>query len=119
MGVGGASCSPAAEEHFGSWANDARLGQVSPAGKIAREILPYVVILWATFVLICGPVETMSHTADGGGAIEAGAAICAITVAHLIRVASGRIRPLLRRVLKLAPIYLGSLRSGPSDAPYD
>lgn len=70
-----------------------------------------MVIFWATFALLCSP-ETMSHSPeDGGAAIEAGTAICAITVAHLIRVASGRHQPLLRWVFKFAPVYLGSLNT--------
>ena len=65
-----------------------------------------MVILWATFALLGSPLETASHTTDdGGAAIEAGTAICVITVAHLLRVAWGRLRPRLWRVFELAPAY--------------
>lgn len=83
------------------------------SGKIAREILTFVVILWAVCALLGSPLEPVSHTAANGEvAIEAGTALCAITVAHLLRVTSGRIRPLLRRVFELAPIYPGFVYPG-------
>ena len=69
-----------------------------------------MVILWATFALLGSPLDTVPHTAaDGESVIEAGTGICAITAAHLLRVASGRTRPLLRRVFEFTPVYPGIL----------
>jgi hypothetical protein len=92
---------------LGSRANDARLSEMGSARNIARGVLPYVVIIWATLALLGSSHENGTHSAaDAGAAIEAGAGICgAVTMAHLLRVGSGRIRPLVRRVFKRTPGY--------------
>lgn len=54
--------------------------------KIARELLPLVVIAWATFVILGGAVETGKHgsVADEGSMKTAGLGFCAITLAIVL-----------------------------------
>ena len=70
---------------------------------MAREILTYVVMLWATFALLGGALESPQNAFvdEGGTAIHAGVGICAVTIACVASVAKlggGRIRRLLRRI---------------------
>ena len=88
--------------------------------NIARELLPYVVLVWATFALLGGTMKHAEHTGavdegpDAEFAIEAGAGLCAITTAYLLKAAAGRIRPLLRRFFRLArPLLVPSAAPGP------
>lgn len=69
---------------------------------MAREILPYVVMIWATFALLGGALEsTQNDVADqGGAAMHAGIGVCAVTIACIAgaaKLGGGRIRGLLRR----------------------
>lgn len=82
---------------------------------IARELLPYVVMFWATFALLGGALEHTKHVEheDGRAAAQAVVGLCTITVACAIKAAVGRIRPLLRRIFKLSsprPASLGGRR---------
>lgn len=51
--------------------------------KIAREILPLVVIAWATFVILGGAMKAVETggSPDEGAAISAGLGLCAVSVA--------------------------------------
>jgi hypothetical protein len=71
---------------------------------MARELLPYIVMLWATFALLGGALEnSQTATADEGrAALSAGVGICVITVACVATVTVDRLRPLLRRILVLS-----------------
>lgn len=70
---------------------------------MARELLPYVVMFWATFALLGGALEHTKHVEDedGRAAAQAGVGLCTIIVACAIKAAVGRIRPLVRRIFKL------------------
>lgn len=80
-------------------------------------------MFWATFALLGGALEHTkeagSPSVAGGGAdaefvVEAGAGLCAITAAYLFTTAAGRIRPLLRRIFKLArPLSVPFTGPGP------
>ena len=80
---------------------------------IARELLPYVVILWATFALLGGALETTQQSdAEGGYAVVGtGMGICAVTLACVAQSAMPRIRSLLRRAFSLS--YLRAAFYGP------
>jgi hypothetical protein len=63
--------------------------------RIACEILPLVVLAWATFAILGGPLKTVEH---GGMAYDespatAGLGICAVTVALVLRTGVRRILP--------------------------
>jgi hypothetical protein len=51
--------------------------------KIAREILPLVVIAWATFVILGGAMKAVETggSPHEGAAISAGLGLCAVSVA--------------------------------------
>lgn len=51
--------------------------------KIARELLPLVVIAWATFVILGGALKAVeeSGSPDESAAMSAGLGLCAVTVA--------------------------------------
>lgn len=77
-------------------------------------------MFWATFALLGGALEHAKYTGgtDGGAdvefAAEAGAGLCAITAAYLFKAAAGRIRPLLRRLFRLArPLSVPVTTPGP------
>lgn len=78
------------------------------ARDIARELLPYVVMLWATFALLDGALEdSRTIGADEGRvAVSAEVGICAITMVCAATVVVARILPLLRRGFKLGPLRL-------------
>lgn len=85
---------------------------MNSARNIARELLPYVVIVWATLALLGGALKEAEHTGavEGGPdaelVMEAGASLCAMMAAYLVKVAAERIRPLLRRFSRLARALL-------------
>jgi hypothetical protein len=51
--------------------------------KIARELLPLVVIAWATFVILGGALKAVERggSPDEGAAMSAGLGLCAVSVA--------------------------------------
>lgn len=64
--------------------------------KIAREVLPLVVIAWATFVILGGALKAVekSGAPDEGATVSSGLGLCAVTVAAVL--GSGlvkRVRP--------------------------
>lgn len=71
--------------------------------NIARELLPYVVVLWATFALLGGAMKPAEHVEASGGdaVVKAGIGLCAISVAYLLKTAGERVRPFLRRIFSL------------------
>lgn len=74
------------------------------ARDIARELLPYVVVLWATFALLGGALEnSRSAEAESGSvAVKSGIGLCAITVACIVRGTAERIRPLRWRIFEFS-----------------
>ncbi len=68
--------------------------------EIARELLPLVVVAWATFAILGGAVETGEHgsTADEGFAKTTGLGFCAVTLAIVL---SDGLRKIRRRPQKL------------------
>ncbi len=65
--------------------------------KIARELLPLVVVAWATFAILGGAGEHGS-AADEGSAKTAGLGFCAVTLAILL---SDGLRKIRRRPERL------------------
>ena len=67
---------------------------------MVRELLPYVVMIWATFALLGGALESAQNAVsdESGAAIHAGVGICAVTIACVAKLGGGRIRTLLRRI---------------------
>jgi hypothetical protein len=59
---------------------------VLAARNIARELLPLVVVAWATLAILGGAVETGEHgsAADEGSMKTAGLGLCAITLAIVL-----------------------------------
>jgi hypothetical protein len=73
------------------------------ARKIARELLPLVVIAWATFVILGGALEVVEHNSagDNGSAAASGLGLCALSTALIMRVRSvWAVRPVLRIFVK-------------------
>jgi hypothetical protein len=71
--------------------------------NIARELLPYVVLIWATFALLGGALEPAEgfEAPNGGAVAETGLGLCVLGVAYLLK-AAVRVRPLLRHVFSQA-----------------
>ncbi len=67
---------------------------VSVTRNIARELLPLVVIAWATLAILGGAVEAGERggAADGGSAQTAGLGLCAITLAIVLAYGLRKIR---------------------------
>lgn len=51
--------------------------------KIAREILPFVVIVWATFVILGGAMKAVEKggSPEEGASVSAGLGLCAVSAA--------------------------------------
>lgn len=67
--------------------------------KIAREILPLVVIAWATFVILGGAMKAVETggSPDEGAAMSAGLGLCAVSVAAVFGTGlAKRFRPAAR-----------------------
>lgn len=66
--------------------------------KIARELLPLVVIAWATFVILGGALKAVekSGSPDESAAVSAGLGLCAVTVAAVLGGLVKRVIPKLR-----------------------
>lgn len=67
--------------------------------EIAREVLPLVVIAWATFVILGGALKAVekSGSPDEGAAVSAGLGLCAVSVAAVLSTGlAKRVRPALR-----------------------
>lgn len=74
------------------------------ARKVAREVLPLIVLVWATLVILGGVYKAIEGggVADGDTVASAGLGLCAVTVAALLRASAGRSetsRPETRTVL--------------------
>lgn len=56
------------------------------ARRIAREILPFVVIAWATFVILGGAMKVVETggSPESGAAMSAGLGLCAVSVAAIL-----------------------------------
>ncbi len=56
------------------------------ARNIARELLPLMVMMWATLAILGGAIETGEHggAADEGSMQTAGRGLCAITLAIML-----------------------------------
>lgn len=54
--------------------------------SIARELLPLVVLAWATFAILGGAIEIGKHgsAADEGSVATAGLGLCALTLAIVL-----------------------------------
>lgn len=94
---------------------------MTSARDIARELLPYVVMIWATLALLGGALES-TQTAAGNeshhAAIESGIGLCAITVACIVRGAAKHVRSLPRLVFTLfKPAHLRLVTRGTSASP--
>jgi hypothetical protein len=57
------------------------------ARKVAREVLPLIVLVWATLVILGGAYKAIEGggVADGDTVASAGLGLCAVTVAALLR----------------------------------
>lgn len=56
------------------------------ARRIAREVLPLIVLVWATLVVLGGAYKAIEGgVADGDAVATAGIGLCAVTVAALLR----------------------------------
>lgn len=55
------------------------------ARKVAREVLPLIVLVWATLVILGGAYKAIEGGADGDTVASAGLGLCAVTVAALLR----------------------------------
>lgn len=68
--------------------------------KIAREILPLVVIAWATFVILGGAMKAVeTGFPEGGAATGASLGLCAVSVAAVFGTGLvKRVRPAMRRL---------------------
>ncbi len=73
---------------------------MSVTRNIARELLPLVVIAWATLAILGGAVEAGEHGggAEEGSAQTAGLGLCAVTLAILL---TDGLRKIRRRPEKL------------------
>lgn len=62
--------------------------------KVAREVLPLVVLIWATLVVLGGAYKAVegsgTATVEQDPAIAAGLGLCTIIVAALLRAGAGR-----------------------------
>jgi hypothetical protein len=66
-----------------------------PVRRIAREVLPLVVLAWATLAILGGALKTVEHggMAHEDPVVTAGLGICAVTVALVLRTGVRRILP--------------------------
>lgn len=64
------------------------------ARKVARAVLPLVVLAWATLVVLGGPLKAVDHGVATGEdpAAMTGIGLCAIVVALLLRTGVGPLR---------------------------
>ncbi len=76
--------------------------------KIARELLPLVVLAWATFALLGGAIKLGEHADDGqagttdkGSVTVAGLGLCALTVAVMLRTGARIARQLPKILVNL------------------
>lgn len=80
----------------------ARIPGVMLVRNIARELLPYVVLFWATFALLGGAAEPVEKVQTSDGAVVGtGLGLCTLSVAYLLK-AARRARPLLSRIFSRA-----------------
>lgn len=72
--------------------------------KVARELLPLVVLAWATLAILGGAFKAVEHSgvADKDPAAMAGMGLCAITVALLFRMGVKSLRGTPRAHTKCA-----------------
>lgn len=83
--------------------SDTKIPVMTPMRNIARELLPYVVMFWATFTLLGGALEPAEsfEASDGSAVVDTGLGLCVLGVACLLKT-TRRIRPLLRRIFSQA-----------------
>lgn len=68
--------------------------------NIARELLPLVVLAWATFAILGGAIEIGKHDSavDGGSVATAGLGFCTITLAIVLSDGLRKIRGPLKLI---------------------
>lgn len=83
------------------------------ARKVALEVLPFLVVAWATLVIVGGAAHLVnkSEAATQDAAVKVGLGLCAVSVALLMSIRMRRkiVLPVLIRKLlpgKLAPVRI-------------